>query len=103
MFLVMGITGKVGGATAEHLLAQGKKVRALVRNREKAANWAVKRQCRQCLCFLILSRRACRRAQTWRPVFMAALRQVDRRGRRADDAAAVAAGAAVDAAAVVGR
>jgi uncharacterized protein YbjT (DUF2867 family) len=40
MFLVMGITGKVGGATAEHLLAHGKQVRALVRNREKAANWA---------------------------------------------------------------
>ena len=40
MFLVMGITGKVGGATAEHLLAHGKEVRALVRNREKAANWA---------------------------------------------------------------
>src|ERR1700735_34589 len=40
MFLVMGITGKVGGATAEHLLAQGKQVRALVRNREKASSWA---------------------------------------------------------------
>ena len=40
MFLVMGITGKVGGATAKHLLVQGRKVRALVRNREKAANWA---------------------------------------------------------------
>src|SRR6201997_1502823 len=40
MFLVMGITGKVGGATAEHLLAHGKEVRALVRNREKAASWA---------------------------------------------------------------
>jgi uncharacterized protein YbjT (DUF2867 family) len=40
MFLVMGITGKVGGATAKRLLAQGKKVRALVRNREKAAYWA---------------------------------------------------------------
>ncbi|NKJ36815.1 NmrA family NAD(P)-binding protein [Rhizobium sp. SG570] len=40
MFLVMGITGKVGGATAKHLLAHGKKVRALVRNREKAAHWA---------------------------------------------------------------
>jgi uncharacterized protein YbjT (DUF2867 family) len=36
----MGITGKVGGATAEHLLAHGKDVRALVRNREKAAFWA---------------------------------------------------------------
>lgn len=40
MFLVTGITGKVGGAAARHLLAHGKKVRALVRNREKAANWA---------------------------------------------------------------
>jgi len=40
MYLVMGITGKVGGATARHLLKQGKRVRALVRNREKAANWA---------------------------------------------------------------
>ena len=40
MFLVMGITGKVGGATAEHLLARGKEVRALVRNREKASGWA---------------------------------------------------------------
>src|SRR6202046_3123064 len=40
MFLVMGITGKVGGATAKHLLAHGKEVRALVSNREKAANWA---------------------------------------------------------------
>ena len=40
MFLVMGITGKVGGATAQHLLAHGKEVRALVRNREKAAYWA---------------------------------------------------------------
>ena len=39
MFLVVGITGKVGGATATHLLAQGKKVRALVRDRAKAASW----------------------------------------------------------------
>jgi uncharacterized protein YbjT (DUF2867 family) len=38
MFLVMGITGKVGGATAEHLLAHGKEVCALVRNREKASD-----------------------------------------------------------------
>nr|WP_247294016.1 MULTISPECIES: NmrA family NAD(P)-binding protein [unclassified Bradyrhizobium] len=36
----MGITGKVGGATAEHLLAHGKEVRALVRNREKGSSWA---------------------------------------------------------------
>ncbi len=40
MFLVMGITGKVGGATAQHLLARGKKVRALVRNRKKSSSWA---------------------------------------------------------------
>jgi uncharacterized protein YbjT (DUF2867 family) len=40
MFLVMGITGNVGGATARHLLARGKSVRALVRDREKAASWA---------------------------------------------------------------
>ena len=40
MFLVVGITGKAGGATATHLLAQGKKVRALVRDRAKAASWA---------------------------------------------------------------
>jgi uncharacterized protein YbjT (DUF2867 family) len=40
MFLVMGVTGKVGGATAEHLLVHGKEVRALVRNREKASGWA---------------------------------------------------------------
>ena len=40
MFLVTGVTGKVGGATARHLLAQGKKVRALVRDRAKAASWA---------------------------------------------------------------
>ena len=40
MYLIMGITGKAGGATARHLLKQGKQVRALVRNREKAAKWA---------------------------------------------------------------
>jgi len=40
MFLVTGITGKVGGATAKHLLARGKQVRALVRNHEKASSWA---------------------------------------------------------------
>lgn len=39
MFLVTGITGKVGGAAARHLLAAGKQVRALVRNPEKAAPW----------------------------------------------------------------
>jgi uncharacterized protein YbjT (DUF2867 family) len=42
MYLVMGITGKVGGATARHLLEQGKQVRALVRDRAKAARWVDK-------------------------------------------------------------
>jgi len=36
----MGITGKVGGATATHLLKRGKKVRALVRDPAKASSWA---------------------------------------------------------------
>lgn len=40
MFLIMGITGKVGGATARHLLDHGQPVRALVRDRAKAASWA---------------------------------------------------------------
>ena len=39
MFLVLGITGKTGGAVARHLLMQGKKVRALVRDRAKAVDW----------------------------------------------------------------
>ena len=42
MFLVTGITGHVGGATAENLLAGGHKVRAFVRNRSKAAAWESK-------------------------------------------------------------
>jgi len=40
MFLVTGITGKVGGAAARHLLASGKQVRGLVRDPQKAAAWA---------------------------------------------------------------
>ena len=36
MFTVMGITGNVGGAVAENLLAAGKTVRGVVRNPEKA-------------------------------------------------------------------
>ena len=40
MFTVMGITGKVGGAVAENLLAAGKTVRGVVRNPEKAKAWA---------------------------------------------------------------
>ena len=40
MFTVMGITGKVGGAVAENLLATGKTVRGVVRNSGKAKAWA---------------------------------------------------------------
>ena len=40
MFLVTGITGNVGGAAARHLLAAGHTVRALVRDPQKAADWA---------------------------------------------------------------
>ena len=39
MFTVMGITGRVGGAVAENLLAQGRTVRGVVRNPEKAKAW----------------------------------------------------------------
>ena len=39
MFTVMGITGKVGGAVAENLLAAGKTVRGVVRNSGKAKAW----------------------------------------------------------------
>lgn len=38
MFLITGVTGHVGGAAASHLLAQGKQVRALVRDQAKAAS-----------------------------------------------------------------
>lgn len=40
MFTVMGITGRVGGAIAGHLLAAGQAVRGVVRNPEKAKSWA---------------------------------------------------------------
>ena len=39
MFLVTGTTGHVGGAAAKNLLAMGKQVRALVRDKAKAAAW----------------------------------------------------------------
>jgi uncharacterized protein YbjT (DUF2867 family) len=42
MFLITGITGKVGGAAARHLLNRGKQVRALVRDPAKAAAWRSK-------------------------------------------------------------
>ncbi|MFJ2686335.1 NAD(P)H-binding protein [Pseudomonas sp. NPDC087342] len=40
MYVVMGITGKVGGAVARTLLAAGHKVRAVVRSADKGAVWA---------------------------------------------------------------
>jgi NAD(P)H dehydrogenase (quinone) len=39
MYAVMGITGQVGAAVANSLLARGKQVRGIVRNPEKAAAW----------------------------------------------------------------
>jgi uncharacterized protein YbjT (DUF2867 family) len=40
MFIVMGMTGKVGGSVAENLLAAGKRVRGVVRDSGKAKAWA---------------------------------------------------------------
>ncbi|MGA8531575.1 MAG: NAD(P)H-binding protein, partial [Acidobacteriaceae bacterium] len=40
MFAITGVTGKVGGAVARNLLAQGQKVRAVVRNAEKGRFWS---------------------------------------------------------------
>ena len=42
MYAITGITGKVGGAAANALLASGKPVRAILRDRSKAAPWADK-------------------------------------------------------------
>jgi len=42
MILLTGITGNNGGATANALLKRGVKFRALVRDKEKAAEWAEK-------------------------------------------------------------
>jgi NAD(P)H dehydrogenase (quinone) len=39
MYAIMGVTGRVGSAIAENLLAQGEQIRAIVRNPEKAARW----------------------------------------------------------------
>ncbi len=38
-YAITGITGKVGGAAAAHLLAAGATVRAVVRTEAKAASW----------------------------------------------------------------
>jgi uncharacterized protein YbjT (DUF2867 family) len=39
MFAVMGITGQVGSAVANHLLSHGQEVRGIVRDPQKAAAW----------------------------------------------------------------
>jgi NAD(P)H dehydrogenase (quinone) len=40
MYAITGIAGKVGGETARHLIGQGASVRAVLRSRAKAADWA---------------------------------------------------------------
>jgi uncharacterized protein YbjT (DUF2867 family) len=42
MYVVIGATGHVGGATARHLLAKGEKVRVLMRTDAKRAEWEAK-------------------------------------------------------------
>ncbi|MCA1458123.1 NmrA family NAD(P)-binding protein [Bradyrhizobium sp. BRP22] len=42
MYTVMGVTGKVGGATARALLAQGKRLRVIVRDGAKGESWAAR-------------------------------------------------------------
>ncbi len=37
MYAIMGITGQVGGGAARHLLDHGQRIRAIVRDRTKAA------------------------------------------------------------------
>ena len=42
MFAITGVTGKVGGSVARSLLAQGQKVRAVVRDAEKGRSWSAR-------------------------------------------------------------
>lgn len=49
MFAIMGVTGQVGGAVANKLLADGAKLRAIVRDPSKAVVWA------ECGCELALA------------------------------------------------
>jgi len=39
MYVITGVTGRVGGGVARHLLAQGHRVRAVVRSEAKGAAW----------------------------------------------------------------
>jgi hypothetical protein len=43
MYAIMGTTGRVGGAIAENLYAQGEQIRAIIRNPEKATQWRDRR------------------------------------------------------------
>ncbi|WP_426700729.1 NAD(P)H-binding protein [Rhodanobacter sp. Col0626] len=42
MYAIMGITGQVGSATARHLLDNGQQVRAILRDKRKAATWVAR-------------------------------------------------------------
>ena len=42
MYTIMGVTGKVGGAAARALLAEGRQLRVLVRDRAKGERWAAR-------------------------------------------------------------
>ena len=42
MYAIMGITGQVGSAAAKYLLDRGQRVRAIVRNKSRAAVWAAR-------------------------------------------------------------
>lgn len=42
MYAIMGITGQVGSATASYLLDSGQRVRAIVRDKNKARAWATR-------------------------------------------------------------
>jgi uncharacterized protein YbjT (DUF2867 family) len=42
MYTIMGVTGKVGGATARALLAEGRQLRVVVRDRAKGERWAAR-------------------------------------------------------------
>jgi uncharacterized protein YbjT (DUF2867 family) len=42
MYTIMGVTGKVGGAAARTLLAEGRQLRVVVRDRAKGERWAAR-------------------------------------------------------------
>jgi NAD(P)H dehydrogenase (quinone) len=43
MIAITGITGRIGGRPAGHLLAQGQAVRGVVRDPKRAENWGRQR------------------------------------------------------------